>query len=179
MVRGFLGLEGHDSHPSRPVSRISPQDAGGAGVCAFLDTIAFSEIGAELLAETDDGYNVLVGSLPGKPLLFDSYAKHPQVLNHALDSTAAGRYQIIRGTWFGLVSLLGLADFSPENQDRAAIELIRQRHALPAIQRGDIAQAIVLCNPEWASLPGAGYGQHENSIASLLAYYETALTRYT
>lgn len=160
------------------MARLSADEAGGRRVLAFLDVIAISEIGKALLAETDDGYNVLVGSLPGKPLLFGSYARHPQVLNHALDSTAAGRYQIIRGTWFGVAGELGLTDFSPENQDRAAIELVRGRGALPYIARDDVASAIVCCSHEWASFPNAGYGQHENRMSDLLAAYKAALAKY-
>lgn len=32
-------------------------------VKAFLDTIAFSELGHEIIEQSDDGYNVFVGSL--------------------------------------------------------------------------------------------------------------------
>jgi muramidase (phage lysozyme) len=160
------------------MARLSIQEAGGRSVLAFVDTIAFSEIGAKLLAETDDGYNVLVGSLPGHPLLFDSYDHHPQVLNHALDSTAAGRYQIIRGTWHGVAGELGLTSFSPENQDRAAIELVRCRGALPYVARGDIRSAIIACSREWASFPGNDYGQHQNRLDDLLGAYITSLAKY-
>ncbi|MES9187223.1 lysozyme, partial [Cutibacterium acnes] len=65
---------------------------------AVLDTLAFSEIGAPLLKVSDNGYNVLVGSTPWKPILFDSYADHPRrliALNPTLSSTAAGRYQLL------------------------------------------------------------------------------------
>jgi len=160
------------------MARISVEEAGSRRVLAFIDTIAFSEIGPKLLAETDDGYNVLVGSLPGHPLLFDSYDRHPQVLNHALDSTAAGRYQIIRGTWHGVAGELGLTSFSPENQDRAAIDLARTRGALPYLARDDAKSALIACSREWASLPNAGYGQHENRMSDLLAAYDAALARY-
>jgi hypothetical protein len=36
---------------------------------AFLDMIAWSEIGPALLAKSDNGYNVCVGSTPEKPIL--------------------------------------------------------------------------------------------------------------
>lgn len=39
----------------------------GPNISAFLVMIAWSEIGPTLLEETDDGYNVLVGSTPGRP----------------------------------------------------------------------------------------------------------------
>ena len=52
--------------------RITAQQAGGQNRCAFLDMLAASEIGAALLAETDDGYNVLVGSTPSMSSGFGS-----------------------------------------------------------------------------------------------------------
>ena len=36
---------------------------------------------------------------------------------------------------------------------------IKERGALPMIDRGDIRQAIDRCSNIWASLPGAGYGR--------------------
>ena len=63
---------------------------------AFLDMLAHSEIGEALLAVSDNGYNVIVGSTPTKPDLFTSYANHPRKLvrlGEFLQSTAAGRYQ--------------------------------------------------------------------------------------
>ena len=32
---------------------------------AFLDMLAWSELGDKIIAQSDNGYNVLVGSLPG------------------------------------------------------------------------------------------------------------------
>jgi hypothetical protein len=62
-------------------------------VRAFLDMLALSEIGNKLLAESDDGYNVIVGGQ-----LFHSYIDHPRVrvqVKPGLWSTAAGRYQLL------------------------------------------------------------------------------------
>ena len=39
-----------------------------------------------------------------------------------------------------------------------ALQQIKERGALPMIDRGDIRQAIDRCSNIWASLPGAGYG---------------------
>ena len=39
------------------------------------------------------------------------------------------------------------------------MQQIKERGALPMIDRGDIRQAIDRCSNIWASLPGAGYGQ--------------------
>ena len=50
---------------------------------------------------------------------------------------------------------------------------IKERGALPMIDRGDIRQAIDRCNI-WASLPGAGYGQFEHGHDSLIAKFKEA-----
>ena len=55
-----------------------------------------------------------------------------------------------------LPQTLGLKDFSPKSQDAVALQQIKERGALPQIDRGDIRQAIDRCSNIWASLPGAG-----------------------
>ena len=62
-----------------------------------------------------------------------------------------------------------LKDFSPKSQDAVALQQIKERGALPMIDRGDIRQAIDRCGNIWASLPGAGYGQFEHKADSLIA----------
>jgi len=161
------------------MARITAEAAGGVNVLAFLDMVAFSEIGLYLLSASDDGYNILVGSTPDKPKLFYDYSRHPRVLNRDLDSTAAGRYQFIWPTWSKLLSRHGYMDFGPKNQDYAAIDLLKGRNAYDVIANGDVELGIHLCREEWASLPGAGYGQHENKLANLVAYYNGAIGKYT
>lgn len=156
------------------MARIDEATAGGLNRLAFLDMIAVSEIGVPLLAESDDGYNVLVGSTPSKPLLFKSYADHPNVLNTALHSTAAGRYQILYRWWKIYKAQMFLRDFSPISQDRYALQQLREHGALPYIDAGKFELAVAKCANVWASLPGAGYGQHENQIENLQAAYEAA-----
>jgi muramidase (phage lysozyme) len=148
-----------------------PGAIGGPNVAAFLDTIAYSELGARLLAESDNGYNVLVGSTPERPLLFRSYADHPNVYNAASNSTAAGRYQILRRYWLLYQQRLKLPDFSPASQDHYAVQQLREQGALPLIAAGRFADALASVRAIWASLPGAGYGQHEQPIAALQARY--------
>jgi muramidase (phage lysozyme) len=120
-----------------------------------------------------DGYRTIVGGST-----FDSFADHPHVLiplpNLGISSSAAGAYQIIRRTWDGVRAKLGLPDFSPASQDAAALELIRQRGAQADVRAGRFAVAIDKCKKEWASLPGAGYGQHENTLATLQSAYTIA-----
>lgn len=161
------------------MARISSEQAGGANVLAFLDMIATSELGAEILANplADDGYRVIVGSLPQNVIVFSNYAHHPRLLvelHPGLKSTAAGRYMFIVPTWVNLVQKLGLPDISPESQDLAGIELVRECGALDDVIAGNFEAAVAACSPTWASLPGAGYGQHENKMQDLIAAYVAA-----
>jgi len=153
---------------------ITAQQAGGTNRVAFLDCIAASEIGPALLAKTDDGYRCLVGSTVAHPLTFASYATHPNVLNKALNSTAAGRYQLLHRYWTSYQKMLALPDFGPLSQDRIALQQIRECNALTDIDAGNFAHAVALCSRIWASLPGSPYKQHENEIALLQGYYTTA-----
>jgi muramidase (phage lysozyme) len=141
---------------------------------AFLDMIAYSEIGPKLLSESDNGYNVIVGGT-----LFRDYSDHPRqsikLPRLGIKSTAAGRYQILARYFDAYKKILKLPDFSPASQDKIALQLIRECRALDEIERGDIEEAIKLCRSRWASLPGAGYSQHENKLDDLLAAYELAI----
>lgn len=144
---------------------------------AFLDMIAHSEIGPALLAVSDNGYNVIVGSTPEHPILFDSYADHPDrliTLPNGLKSTAAGRYQLLHRWWVPYKRQLKLPDFSPASQDAVAIQQIRERGALELIDGGAFDEAVYHCSNIWASLPGATYGQHVNTLASLRNAYTAA-----
>ena len=47
-----------------------------------------------------------------------------------------------------------------------ALQQIKERGALPMIDRGDIRQAIDRYGNIWASLPGAGYGQFERRLTA-------------
>lgn len=138
---------------------------------AFLDMIAFSE-GTSRVSNSDDGYRVIVGGG-----VFDSYADHPRVLvdlRPGLKSTAAGRYQLLSRYWDAYKVTLGLADFGKASQDAVAIRQISERGALADIDSGRISQAIAKVRNIWASLPGAGYGQREESAGRLIAAYRSA-----
>jgi muramidase (phage lysozyme) len=143
---------------------------------AFLDLIAWSEIGPQLLADerTDRGYRVIVGSTPANPVLFTDYSTHPMLHNTRMNSDAAGRYQFMGRYWPAYKLQLNLPDFGPESQDRWAVKLIQECHAQDVIEAGDIPEAVRRCRSRWASLPGAGYGQHENRLDDLVAAYVTA-----
>lgn len=141
---------------------------------AFLDMIAHSEIGQPLLAASDNGYNVVVGSTSAHPILFSDYSNHPHKLvklTATLSSTAAGRYQLLARYYDVYKAQLGLPDFSPASQDKIALQQIKECKAIDDINAGRLADAVGKCAHIWASLPGAGYAQHENKLADLQAAY--------
>lgn len=127
---------------------------------AMLDLIAWAE-GAD--------YNV---SYTGQR--FTSFTDHPRALYTAngISSDAAGRYQFLSPTWDQLKSKLKLKDFSPESQDRAAIDLMKQCHGYGYAVRGDVAGFADRCWTQWASFHGQGGAkldkrQRSHSIADL------------
>ena len=143
-------------------------------ISAFLDMIAVSEIGRPLLGESENGYNVIVGSTPEKPDLFVSYADHPRKLvdlGNGLKSTAAGRYQILARYFDAYKASLGLPDFSPASQDAIATRMIHEAGADADIAAGDLYNATMKVSHLWASLPGATYGQHVNQYSDLQEAY--------
>lgn len=129
---------------------------------AFLDMIAASE-GTTRIKDSDDGYRAIVGGGT-----FQSYADHPRVLvslpRLGIKSTAAGRYQLLSRYFDAYKKQLKLPDFSPASQDAIALQQVKECRALADIEAGNLKAAIAKCARIWASLPGAGYGQHEHKF---------------
>lgn len=94
---------------------------------------------------------------------FTDFSKHPQIRKPFYNpktkkndfSTAAGRYQINYPTY----KMLGMTTFTPEAQDKAAIELIKRNGAYSDVINGNFETAIKKTNKVWASLPLSPYGQ--------------------
>lgn len=158
--------------------RPTDEDQAGANVAAFLMTIRKAEGTAG-----PNGYRTLFGGS-----LFTGWADHPRTVKKYRDlwTSAAGAYQFLAispipggkftkiNTWDRIAERLGLADFSPESQDLAAIELIREAGALGDVRAGRFDQAVNKVRGIWASLPGAGYNQPERSLESLRVAYLNA-----
>jgi muramidase (phage lysozyme) len=92
-------------------------------------------------------------------------------------SDAAGAYQFLSPTWDGVQKELGLSDFSPRNQDIAALRLIERRGALdPFLKGAKFGEIMNRLSPEWASLPTnqgkSYYGQPVKNLGDLYNYYE-------
>ena len=126
-------------------------------------------VGGELITDvrkTNHGYDVIVGEL------FTDYS------DHILDLCALNpKLQINRRRTLPTAPVGGILTaaawperlLSEKSRDAVALQQIKERGALPMIDRGDIRQAIDVTLNIWASLPGAGYGQFEHKADSLIA----------
>lgn len=149
---------------------------------AFLDMLSVSEGTSTSPITKNKGYDVIVTGADGKPEIFTDYSIHPfangrksKVINSkGLTSNASGRYQHMLKDYAHYSKQLGLKDFGPISQDLWAIQLIRERGALPLIDAGDFVLAVKRVSNLWASLPGAGYGQPEHRIEKLVAAFRSA-----
>lgn len=142
-------------------------------VKAFLDTIATAEGTA-----APDGYRTqYTGSK------FASFNDHPRELkcgrrySKKLCSDAAGRYQFLSTTWDRLAKKFGVKDFSPQNQDLMAIELIREKGALGDVEAGRLEPAFKKLAYIWPSFRRFG-GSVESSLPKLEAMYQKNLGIY-
>jgi muramidase (phage lysozyme) len=139
----------------------------------LLDTIAYAEGTAG-----KEGYRTqYTGSL------FDNSKgwQHPRQLKGgggSPTSDAAGRYQFLSTTWDGIAKQHGLTDFSPRNQDIAALALIQGRGVnLDDVAKGGLTRQIAdRLAPEWASFPTiktgtSYYGQGGKSWDELNGFY--------
>lgn len=98
-------------------------------------------------------------------------------------STAAGAYQFTRPTWNELRAAgrwgPRLPDFSPRNQDEAAVRLLGRLGVPSLLARGDLEAAILAAAPRWASLPGSTSGQPQKSMAFAIAKFNEGATQGT
>lgn len=148
---------------------LSPQitlaQAGNANLLAYLNLIAWAEGTSTSPITQDRGYDVIVSGVDG-PSRMITYTQNPfdnrppVVVNYSgLESTAAGRYQVLHRYWVYYKAMLGLSDFGPLSQDLVAIQQMRECNALEPIADGDLITTIALTTHLWASLPGNRYGQ--------------------
>jgi muramidase (phage lysozyme) len=163
---GFIlwALQGKEPLSTLPVQEVKP----------FLDMIRFAEG-----TDKEDGYKTMFSGAK-----FNDFSKHPDKVNSTifdgkvLKSAAAGAYQFMPDTWERASKATNAIDFSPPNQDRAAVFLIKERGALDLVKQEKIKQATFALCEEWASLPcfegdtKGAYNQAVKPIGELMAVYE-------
>ena len=128
----------------------------------MLDLIAHSE-------GVKHGYHTMFGNTR-----LNDLSKHPgvskgfrQTDGKANSTTAAGRYQFLKGTWNNLASKYGLTDFSEKSQDIAALALIAEKGQLQNVLNGNLREAVGKLGGVWASLPSSNYKQPKHSWATV------------
>ncbi|OZB49736.1 MAG: hypothetical protein B7X60_00015 [Polynucleobacter sp. 39-45-136] len=108
-------------------------------------------------------YNTVVGGSK-----FSDFSAHPNQIGLVTSdgpSTAAGKYQITGTTYRDVAPKIGVADFSPESQDKVAVELIKRNNAMDNVLKGDFMGAVDKLGGVWASLPSSKYNQPKRSQA--------------
>jgi muramidase (phage lysozyme) len=154
-------------------------------VQAFLDLIAYSEGTSTHPLTKDEGYDVIVSGVDGMHT-FSEYKVHPFANGRApilvipgppvVESTASGRYQQKLRNWTFYKEQINLRDFGHNSQDRLAIQLMNECHAIPLILAGNVKDAITACSGRWASFPGNRDGQPGGkTMEDLLATYDNLL----
>jgi murein DD-endopeptidase MepM/ murein hydrolase activator NlpD len=141
---------------------------------AMLDAIAWAEGGRT--------YRTMFG---GGQFNISNGWKHPDTVVRAggLASAAAGRYQFMPFTWNRVAKALGLKDFSPINQDKAAIYLMDERlggNSAEILRREGVSNRVLNAFAgEWAAVPMANgqsfYGQSAKKIQDFKNKYNTLM----
>jgi muramidase (phage lysozyme) len=161
-------------------SRVAKQNLS-TEVKAFLDTLAWS-----LGRLPKNGYKQKINGEE-----FVGFADHPRKIicgefygygKKRVCADSAGRYHILSQTWDSLAQRLGLSSFSPESQDLAAVELLRESKALKDLESGNLDAAIYKASYDWVILPDekghSRSGFKAYSIEELKFMYSIFYARY-
>jgi len=150
-----------EKDPKQIQSHVVSSDIPREGA-ALLDTIAGPESGGS--------YNIINGGAK-----FSDFSDHPKKGQRGSSGIAAGRYQFLPSTWERASKALGLTDFSPESQDKAAWWLAQEdykahsgRDLLTDLKSPDAnVQAGIrrTLSQTWEGLKGMGDGKFAQKVA--------------
>lgn len=142
---------------------------GGGGATSVTNPNAKALLNAIADAEgtsqyPEQGYRTM---FTGKQ--FSGEWKHPKKIQSSsgYSSDAAGRYQFLSTTW----KEMGMPDFSPANQDQAALKLLSQSGV--NISDGLSEQEIYKVGQKWASVEGGPTATKGGSYGSQAKYSAT------
>lgn len=153
---------------------LEPDYLGNPNVSRFLNMIGMSE---GTVKPGVDAYRVGFGGSDIADLSAHPNIRVPFTQTDGRENvtTAAGKYQFLKGTWDDVSRKLGLQDFSPRSQDLAAIELLRRNGALQDVVKGDFNAAIKKSGSTWASLPSSPYAQPKRSAGFVARALDAAI----
>lgn len=109
---------------------------------------------------------------------------HPRQIVHGI-SDAAGAYQFLSTTWDDFTKATGTRDFTPANQDKAAMWLIKSRISTKEyndLAKGKLSNSTIhKLALEWASMPCVDgkscYGQPAKSEREILNIFRKNMLR--
>jgi len=184
-------LESNPVYSTVPIPpEVRAMNDPNANLSAFLFMIRSTEHVYPRDVLNDAAYSIFYGGSK-----FSNFADHPVLtgekkgvplpdhfctaagLKPGCVSTAAGAYQLIKGTWKRLKERLNLPDFSPLSQDQAAVALLDESGALDLIYAGDIEGAIKKASKIWASLPGSTAQQNPKALAYAMNRFDEGLAQ--
>lgn len=157
------------------------------GLAAMMDTIAYAEFRGSSETTSKDAYSTIFSYKK-----FYSFSGHPRtVYCSGVCSDAAGRYQMLSTSWDDIRSYAksgqvdhipqvkgqSLSDFSPINQDRAALVFFWYKYSYEQLKTMKYWDSYTLetvvrkLAKTWASLPWSPYGQGHISWSELQKFY--------
>lgn len=149
---------------------------------AFLDVISYAE---GTYHEHARGYKLRYPYAKDKRAIFKSFRWHPGIrefINSRGEhrrASASGRYMILEKIWNAVALQLDLYDFSPLNQDLAALFLIWERNgAIEAIRDCDFKRAVKAVNGIWATLPGSPHRQVTVTMSTIEEFFKQRCREY-
>ncbi|MDN7533867.1 glycoside hydrolase [Burkholderia orbicola] len=152
------------------MARTDAAAAGGTNRVAFLDAIAFNELGPLLLRNSDDGYDLFGNSTPSRPRFFKArtmpYGAFPDADDPAMPIVTAGRYRIAESAWETYRVATANATFDPLTQDRWALDQLAACGATEAIDAGQFTQALRVAASVWVRLSVPSADRDDRMLAA-------------
>lgn len=138
---------------------------------AALKTIRWTECN-----DAPQCYQYMFGSTVNNNIRFTDMSKHPNIhqIHNGINSTAAGAYQFLYGTYKDICEKYGFSGaFDAHTQDLMCLAIFDMIGVLNDVAKGYMLRepVMVRLSKQWASLPMSPWGQPVKTIAQVRDYY--------